>query len=61
MLMNQRLGCTQKEMEKLVVDLHKVYNSYKNRGYERDLGKYKTPNPTMIFSTHSPNIVKMGY
>jgi predicted ATP-dependent endonuclease of OLD family len=53
------IGLHPKRNEELIQNLFNVYNSYKNRGSERELGKYLTPNPTILFSTHSPNIVKM--
>ncbi|OCH62916.1 hypothetical protein A6D98_04015 [Aliivibrio fischeri] len=53
------IGLHPKRNEKLIKDLHDIYDSYKSRSVEKEIGKYKTPNPTIIFSTHSPNIVKM--
>ncbi len=53
------IGLHPKRNEKLIIDLHEIYNLYKSRSVDVKPGKYKTPNPTIIFSTHSPNIVKM--
>jgi len=53
------LGLHPKRNEELIQNLFNVYNSYKKRSNKSELGKYLTPNPTILFSTHSPNIVKM--
>ena len=53
------IGLHPKRNEELIQNLFNVYNSYKNRSNKSELGKYMTPNPTILFSTHSPNIVKM--
>jgi predicted ATP-dependent endonuclease of OLD family len=44
--------------EKLIRSLYDTYVSYKKTKPEKELGKYATPYPKIIFSTHSPNIVK---
>jgi predicted ATP-dependent endonuclease of OLD family len=53
------IGLHPKRNEELIQNLFSLYNSYKNRGENRKSGQYMTPNPTILFSTHSPNIVKM--
>ncbi|MCL1049843.1 retron Eco8 family effector endonuclease [Shewanella abyssi] len=53
------IGLHPKRNEELIQHLFNTYDSYKSRTNDIELGKYKTPNPTIIFSTHSPNIVKM--
>lgn len=44
--------------EKLIRSIYDTYALYKKTKPEKELGKYATPNPKIIFSTHSPNIVK---
>ncbi|MCK9477871.1 MAG: retron Eco8 family effector endonuclease [Candidatus Muirbacterium halophilum] len=56
--MNQKLVYIQKKNEKLIYDLFNVYTTYKKTRKEKEEGKYNTPYPKIIFSTHSPNIVK---
>jgi AAA15 family ATPase/GTPase len=53
------IGLHPKRNEELIQNLFNIYDSYKNRTNKSELGKYLTPNPTILFSTHSPNIVKM--
>ncbi len=52
------IGLHPKKSEELIYKLYNVYNSYEKTTEEREKGKYKTPYPKIIFSTHSPNIVK---
>lgn len=52
------IGLHPKRSEELVLKLHDVYKSFKKTKTEKEVGKYKTPYPNIIFSTHSPNIVK---
>jgi len=52
------VGLHPKRNEELIYRLFNVYHSYKKTNKEREKGKYKTPYPKIIFSTHSPNIVK---
>lgn len=52
------VGLHPKRNEKLVYNLHDIYNSYKKTKNTKEKGKYKTPYPSIIFATHSPNIVK---
>lgn len=52
------IGLHPKKNEELFYKLHKVYNSFKKTKEIKEKGKYKTPYPTMIFATHSPNVVK---
>lgn len=52
------IGLHPKRNEELIYNLHKIYISFKKTKSEKQTGKYKTPYPKIIFSTHSPNIVK---
>ncbi len=52
------IGLHPKRNEELIYKLHDVYKSYEKTKEEREKRKYKTPYPKIIFSTHSPNIVK---
>lgn len=52
------IGLHPKKNEELIYNLFDIYNSFKKTTNIRERGKYKTPYPTIIFSTHSPNIVK---
>jgi predicted ATP-dependent endonuclease of OLD family len=51
-------GLHPKRNEELISKLHDVYSSYQKTTEEREIGRYKTPYPRIIFSTHSPNILK---
>lgn len=53
------IGLHPKRNEELIQNLFNTYSSYKSDKSTKEIGKYSTPNPCMIFSTHSPNIVKM--
>lgn len=53
------IGLHPKRNEELIYNLFRVYSSFKKNKDTFELGKYATPYPKMIFSTHSPNIVKM--
>lgn len=53
------IGLHPKRNEELILNLFNTYDSYKNRTDVKEPGRYKTPSPTIILSTHSPNIVKM--
>ncbi len=53
------LGLHPKRNEELIQNLFNVYNSFKKRNNKNEKGMYLTPNPTIFFSTHSPNIIKM--
>lgn len=52
------IGLHPKRNEELINKLFNVYNKYQKTKKEKELGKYKTPYPKIIFATHSPNIVK---
>ena len=52
------IGLHPKKNEELIFKLHEVYFSFKKTKNEKEIGKYKTPYPKIIFVTHSPNIVK---
>lgn len=52
------IGLHPKKNEQLIYNLFDIYHSFKKTMDIREKGKYKTPYPTIIFSTHSPNIVK---
>ena len=52
------IGLHPKRNEELIHQLYDVYKSFKKTKDEREVGKYKTPYPNIIFATHSPNIVK---
>jgi len=51
-------GLHPKRNEELIYRLYEVYKSFKKTKNEREIGKYKTPYPKILFSTHSPNILK---
>lgn len=51
-------GLHPKRNEELISKLHDTYISFKKSKPDREIGKYKTPYPKIIFSTHSPNILK---
>jgi len=51
-------GLHPKRNEELISKLYDVYSSYQKTKDEREIGRYKTPYPRIIFSTHSPNILK---
>jgi predicted ATP-dependent endonuclease of OLD family len=52
------LGLHPKRNEALVERLYDIYDSFKKRKNTFEKGRYQTPNPTILLSTHSPNIVK---
>lgn len=52
------IGLHPKKNEDLIKKLFNVYNSYKKTDKKREIGKYNTPYPKIIFATHSPNILK---
>ncbi|MEQ5167635.1 MULTISPECIES: retron Eco8 family effector endonuclease [Gammaproteobacteria] len=52
------IGLHPKRNEELIDNLGNIYHKLKNDTGEWEKGKYKTPYPTMIFTTHSPNILK---
>ncbi len=52
------VGLHPKRNEELIYKLHSIYSLYKNTSGDRVVGKYKTPYPRVLISTHSPNIVK---
>jgi AAA15 family ATPase/GTPase len=52
------LGLHPKLNEKLVYNIHELYRGFKKNSGSKKLGKYATPYPTVIMSTHSPNILK---
>ncbi|MEG1186103.1 MAG: retron Eco8 family effector endonuclease [Eubacterium sp.] len=52
------IGLHPKRSEELIQKLHDIYRGFKNDGQFRQDGKYKNPFPVMIFTTHSPNILK---
>jgi predicted ATP-dependent endonuclease of OLD family len=52
------IGLHPKRNEELIYKLYDVYSSYKKTKEIKEKGRYKTPYPNIIFSTHSPNIVK---
>lgn len=45
--------------EELIDNLHQLYRNLKSVSPQWERGKYKTPYPTIIFSTHSPSILKI--
>jgi predicted ATP-dependent endonuclease of OLD family len=53
------IGLHPKKNEGLIQNLYDIYASFKKTKPGRELGRYKTPYPKIIFATHSPNIVKM--
>lgn len=52
------LGLHPKLSEKLIYNLHKLYDGLKKNSDSKKLGKYATPYPTVLMTTHSPNILK---
>ncbi|HCQ2563052.1 TPA: ATP-binding protein, partial [Escherichia coli] len=44
--------------EQFITTIHTTYNRYKKSVPEKESGKYSTPYPCLIFSTHAPNILK---
>lgn len=52
------LGLHPKLNEKLIYNLYSLYDSLKKRTDNKSLGKYATPFPTVLMTTHSPNILK---
>jgi len=52
------IGLHPKRNEELIYKLYEVYNSFKKTRDGKEKGRYKTPYPKIIMSTHSPNIVK---
>lgn len=52
------VGLHPKLNEQLIKKIYDIYQSYKKTKSEIELGKYATPYPKIIISTHSPNIVK---
>ncbi|CAH7266796.1 ATPase_AAA_core domain-containing protein [Vibrio chagasii] len=52
------LGLHPKLNERLIYNLHKLYNELKKNTDSKKLGKYATPYPTVLMTTHSPNILK---
>jgi predicted ATP-dependent endonuclease of OLD family len=52
------IGLHPKRNEELIYKLYEIYSSFKKTSEKWEVGKYQTPNPNIIFSTHSPNIVK---
>ncbi|WP_017216069.1 retron Eco8 family effector endonuclease [Pseudoalteromonas sp. NJ631] len=52
------VGLHPKLNEDLIQGFHRVYIQFKKTKVEKEHGKYKTPYPRVIFSTHSPNILK---
>lgn len=52
------IGLHPKKNEEFIERLHHVYRSLKNDEFDRVEGKYKNPNPKILFATHSPNILK---
>jgi predicted ATP-dependent endonuclease of OLD family len=52
------VGLHPKRNEQLIYRLHSIYTSFQKTKGEREVGRYATPYPRIIFSTHSPNIIK---
>jgi predicted ATP-dependent endonuclease of OLD family len=52
------IGLHPKKNELLIHRLHTIYKSFQKTKSEREVGRYATPYPRIIFSTHSPNIIK---
>lgn len=52
------IGLHPKKNELLIHRIHTIYKSFQKTKNEREVGRYATPYPRMIFSTHSPNIIK---
>jgi len=51
-------GLHPKKNEELIFRLYETYSKYKKTKDTKEIGRYKTPYPKIIFATHSPNIVK---
>jgi predicted ATP-dependent endonuclease of OLD family len=52
------VGLHPKRNEQLIHRLHSIYKSFQKTKAKHELGRYATPYPRIIFSTHSPNIIK---
>ena len=52
------IGLHPKLNENLISTLHDIYSGFEKSVKGIETGKYKTPYPKVIFSTHSPNILK---
>lgn len=52
------LGLHPKLNEQLFYNIYKIYKSLKKDEKQKKLGKYATPYPKVIVTTHSPNILK---
>lgn len=52
------IGLHPKRSEELIENLHYLYRSLKKETEAIEFGRYATPYPIIIFSTHSPNILK---
>lgn len=52
------IGLHPKLNENLISTLHEIYSGFEKTKEGIEKGKYKTPYPKVIFSTHSPNILK---
>lgn len=53
------IGLHPKLSERLIESLYSTYDSFKKRKTSRrEIGRYATPYPKIIFATHSPSLVK---
>tara|TARA_Y100000588_G_C14260310_1_gene927340 strand:+ start:190 stop:2445 length:2256 start_codon:yes stop_codon:yes gene_type:complete len=52
------VGLHPKLNEDLIQTFHRVYSQFLKTKKEKEPGKYKTPYPKLIISTHSPNVLK---
>ncbi|EJL6704516.1 retron Eco8 family effector endonuclease, partial [Vibrio cholerae] len=52
------IGLHPMRSEELIDNLHKLYRSLKSESPQWERGKYNTPYPIIIFTTHSPSILK---
>lgn len=52
------VGLHPKMSEDLIYSFYDIYTSFLKTTEVKEAGKYKTPYPKVIFSTHSPNILK---
>lgn len=52
------IGLHPMRSEELIDNLHQLYRSLKSESIQWEKGKYKTPYPVIIFTTHSPSILK---
>lgn len=52
------LGMHPMKCEELIYNLSNIYRRFKSESPKWEKGKYKTPYPTIIFTTHSPSILK---